>query len=78
MNRTDFCLNGLLFADVWGHIYSLVMFMEFTEYRGIVLDILQVGIKTMYFHCLKRKTPFLSLVYSVKKKLDKENNIHAV
>lgn len=54
------------------------MFMEFTEYHGIVLDILQVGIKTMYFHCLKRKTPFLSLVYSVKKKLDKENNIHAV
>lgn len=34
---------------------------------GIVLDILQVGIKTMYFHCLKRKTPSLSLVYSVKK-----------
>lgn len=28
---------------------------------------LETGIKTMYFHCLKRKNPFLSLVYFVKK-----------
>lgn len=45
---------------------------------GIVLDILHIGIKTMYFHCLKRKTSFLSPSVFCKEILDKENNIYAI